>query len=67
MIRNTAKKIYIVLIFIFLYAPIATLMVFFLTRAKPVLNGADLLSSGILHFFRMRISYPHCPTRYRLP
>ena len=27
MIRNTAKKIYIVLIFIFLYAPIATLMV----------------------------------------
>lgn len=28
MIKTTAKKIYIILIFIFLYAPIATLMVF---------------------------------------
>ncbi len=34
MIRNTAKKIYIVLIFIFLYAPIATLMVLSFNASK---------------------------------
>lgn len=34
MIRNTAKKIYIALIFIFLYAPIATLMVLSFNASK---------------------------------
>lgn len=34
MIRNTAKKIYIILIFIFLYAPIATLMVLSFNASK---------------------------------
>ena len=34
MIRNTAKKIYIVLMFIFLYAPIATLMVLSFNASK---------------------------------
>lgn len=34
MIKTTAKKIYIVLIFIFLYAPIATLMVFSFNKSR---------------------------------
>lgn len=34
MIKTTAKKIYIILIFIFLYAPIATLMVFSFNKSR---------------------------------
>ena len=34
MMKTTAKKIYIILIFIFLYAPIATLMVFSFNKSR---------------------------------
>lgn len=42
MIKSTVKKLYLALIFIFLYAPIATLIVLSLIKVKPGQNGEAL-------------------------
>ena len=45
--KNTAKKIYIALIFLFLYAPIATLMVLSFNASKTRAKWGGFTFNGI--------------------
>lgn len=50
--KTIAKKIYLALICIILYAPIVTLMVLSLTILKHVPNGADSPENGMFSLFQ---------------
>ena len=63
MIKTTAQKIYIALIFIFMYAPIERWSFFPLTPAKPGQNGAALQRNGTLSCFPTQKSCRHFTTR----
>ena len=80
MIRNTLKRLYIILIFIFLYAPIATLIVLSFnaskTRAKwggftvkwyfeLFQNEAIMQEKGIPYHTDGHNQYSHAECRYR--
>lgn len=51
MIRTTAKKIYIILIFIFLYAPIATLMVLSFNKSRTRAKWGGVTTQWYLSLF----------------
>ena len=60
MIKTTAQKIYIALIFIFMYAPIATLVVLSFNASK---TRAALQRNGTLSCFPTQKSCRHFTTR----
>ena len=55
MIKSAAKKAYLALIFLILYAPIFTLVILSFNNTKTRSRWTDLPASGISGFFRMRI------------
>ena len=63
MIKTTAQKIYIALIFIFMYAPIATLVVLSFNASKTRANGAALQRNGTLSCFPTQKSCRHFTIR----
>ena len=54
MIKTTAKRIYLALILILLYAPIITLIVLSFNDSKTRSKWGDSPESGISHYLRIQ-------------
>ena len=54
--KKKLQNLYLLLIVIFLYAPIMTLMVLSFNSSRTVPNGADLPENGMYPFSRMKRS-----------
>lgn len=54
MIKTTLQRIYVTLIFIFLYAPIVTLIVLSFNASKTRAKWGGFTTNGILPYFRMK-------------
>lgn len=61
MVKKTISRIYMALIFLFLYLPIMCLWYYRLTIQNPESSGVDLLRNGISPCFRIKISWMLLP------
>ena len=52
---NILRKIYVALIFVFLYAPIGTLIVLSFNASNPEQNGVALLLNGMWNYSKTKL------------